>query len=89
MEALVWPVEFRRQATARVLLGRFFHWALVVVALGLVAGGVISSGLLLSGHQFPGGLLPDHAANLMIIASGLGIGAFFFGRSLRYVIARE
>lgn len=71
------------------MLGRFFHWALVFVASALIAGGVIASGLLLAGNAMPGELSQTDAAMLTLSASGLGVGVFFFGRSLRYLIARE
>lgn len=89
MSRLLWPVEFQTRGSARVWLGRAFHWTLTLLAICLFGFTVATSGMLLAGGASDYSLWPDMAGILSLAGSVIGLSIFFLGRTLRFVIARE
>ena len=89
MASWVWPVEFQTKSSLRVWVGRVLHWTLTVIALALVGSGIMLSGLQLQLEGEFGNSLEIDPVTLSIFSGALAFGAFFTGRSLRLLVARE
>ena len=89
MASWVWPVEFQTKTSLRVWVGRILHWTLTLVALVVVGAGIMLSGLQLKLEGEFASTLAIDAVTLSIVSGALALGAFFMGRSLRLLVARE
>jgi hypothetical protein len=89
MGNLFWPVEFQTRRSARILVGRLFHWTLTAVAICLIGVTVVTSGTLLQDGPSEDSLWRDPAISISLLGSISFIGVFFLGRMLRFVFARE
>jgi hypothetical protein len=89
MGSWVWPVELQTKTSLRVWVGRILHWTLTLIALAVVGVGIMLSGLQLQlESEFANSLAID-PVTLSAVSGALAFGAFFTGRSLRLLVARE
>jgi hypothetical protein len=89
MGGVVWPVEIRTEGSAANWCGRVLHWLLTALAFAVLALSAVTAGTVLLGADWDDGLWPGSAGWMSAMSSLAGVAVFWFGRLLRFMLARE
>jgi len=88
MGGVVWPVEIHTQGSVAIWCGRVLHWLLTALAFGVVALSV-TAGVFLPGAGWDDSFWSGSIGWMSAISSLVGVAVFWFGRLLRFMLARE